>query len=262
MFCCAKFTVSTLCLGILLAGSSSQQVNAAPAETAPEALVSTITEIESAANAQNIELLMSLYGSSFEGPDGFTRAQYQETLSQFWAQYSMLAYEVDLLSWETDGDAFLAETVTTVEGRQQSAGRDWILSAEVRSRQRFENGQVVSQVILSEHTQLQSGAMPPTVAIRLPESVPLGQSFTFDAIVKEPLGNRLLLGRALNEGVTAEDFLTPRPLNLEQLTAGGLFKIGQAPDEADQLWISSVLVREDGVVVDTRRLSVSNKANN
>ncbi|NJN20946.1 MAG: nuclear transport factor 2 family protein, partial [Leptolyngbya sp. RL_3_1] len=42
------------------------------------------------------------------------------------------------------------------------------------------------------------------------------------------------------------------------LAAGGLFKIGNAPDSPDQRWISSVLVRSDGWVIDTRRLNVAN----
>ncbi|NER84283.1 MAG: nuclear transport factor 2 family protein, partial [Leptolyngbya sp. SIO1D8] len=188
--------------------------------------------------------------------DGFTWADYQETLSQFWEQYSTLTYDVNLLSWEADGEAFLVETLTTVEGTGQSSGREFMLTAEVRSRQRVENGQIVTQEILSEQSRLSSGMSPPVVTIRLPESVSLGEQFTFDAIVQEPLGDRLLLGRAFDEGTISEDFLTPRPLDLEQLAAGGLFKIGQAPEKADQRWVSSVLIREDGIVVDTRRLHI------
>ncbi|MBE7380838.1 MAG: nuclear transport factor 2 family protein [Leptolyngbya sp. SIO1E4] len=257
MFHCARSVIPALFVSTALSwGISSQPASAAPAETAPESLVSTIEQIEAAANAQDIEQVMALYSSNFQGPDTFTREQYQETLSQFWAQYTTLSYEVDLLSWEADGDAFIAETLTTVQGLKQNSGRDFTLVAEVRSRQRFENGQVVSQEILAEESHLESGTTPPAVTIRLPESVSPGESFAFDAIVEEPLGDRLLVGRALDEGVTSEDFLSPRPFDLEQLTAGGLFKIGQAPDKADQRWISSVLIREDGIVVDTRRLRV------
>jgi hypothetical protein len=50
--------------------------------------------------------------------------------------------------------------------------------------------------------------------------------------------------------------LTPRPLDLEALSAGGLFKVGKAPMKPDQRWISSILIREDGIVIDTRRLTV------
>ena len=80
----------------------------------------------------------------------------------------------------------------------------------------------------------------------------------FDAIVQEPLGNQRLLGRVIDEGVTADDFTVPRPIDLEPLAAGGLFKIGNAPTNPDQRWISSVLIRSDGWVIDTRRLNVTN----
>ncbi|MEL7314874.1 MAG: nuclear transport factor 2 family protein [Cyanobacteria bacterium J06559_3] len=256
MLRCAKSLVPALLVGTLIGWTLPQKAVAAPPETAPEALLSTIAEIEAAANAQDIEQVMALYSDGFEGPDGATRDDYQATLSQFWEQYLTLAYEVDLLSWEADDNGFLAETLTTVQGTQLTAGREFTLTSEVRSRQRFENGQLVSQEILSEQSRLQSGTTPPTVTINLPESVPPGQSFSFDAVVQEPLGDRLLLGHAIDEGVTIEDFFIPRPVDLESLSAGGLFKVGQAADKTDQRWISSVLIREDGIVVDTRRLRV------
>ncbi len=256
MLRCTKSLVPALIAGTLLGWMLPQKAVAAPPETAPEALLSAISAIETAANAQDIAQVMSLYGETFEGPDGATRDDYQTILSQFWEQYVTLAYEVDLLSWEADGNGFLAETLTTVQGTQLTAGREFTMTSEVRSRQRFENGQLISQEILSEQSRLQSGPTPPTVTINLPESVTPGQSFPFDAIVQEPLGDRLLLGHALDEGVTIEDFFVPRPLDLESLAAGGLFKVGRAPDKTDQRWISSVLIREDGIVVDTRRLRV------
>lgn len=230
--------------------------DAATPDTAPAELVSTIEAIETAANAQNLEQLMALYGGDFQGPDGFTREQYQATLSEFWNQYDSLTYDVELLSWEETPTGLMAETLTTVEGSQLAAGREMRLTAEVRSRQRYENGQVVSQEILAEESRLATGDNPPTVNVQLPEAVAAGAEFNFDAIVEEPLGERLLLGLALDEGVTAEDFLVPRPVDLEALSAGGLFKVGKAPAKTDQRWISSVLIREDGMVIDTRRLTV------
>lgn len=251
-----KTVVSAACASALLGWMMGTSADAATPDTAPAELISTIEAIETAANAQNIDQLMALYGSTFEGPDGFTRDQYQSTLSEFWNQYETLTYEVELLSWEDAGNALVAETLTTVTGSQLAAGRELDLTAEVRSRQRYVNGQIVSQEILSEATRLASGDNPPTVNVQLPETVAPGEEFNFDAIVEEPLGDRLLLGLALDEGVTAEDFLTPRPLDLEALSAGGLFKVGKAPMKPDQRWISSILIREDGIVIDTRRLTV------
>ena len=67
----------------------------------------------------------------------------------------------------------------------------------------------------------------------LPERVVPGEDYGFDAIVQEPLGERYLLGAALDEGTTAEDIFTPRPIDLELLSAGGLFKLGDAPESTD-----------------------------
>lgn len=246
------FWAATLTLGFGIRAAQG-----APAETAPASLTSALTTIEAAANSQDIAGVMAIYGDSFQGADGFTRDQYQSALEQFWGLHSSLSYDVELLSWEGQGNALVAETLTTVTGQRENDGREFTLTSMVRSRQQFVAGQIVSQEILSEESQLQSGSPPPDVIIQLPETVAPGERFSFDAIVKEPLGDRLLLGRAFDEGTTAEDFFVTRPLALEQLSAGGLFKVGQAPNEADQRWISGILIREDGIVITTRRLQVS-----
>lgn len=256
MVSCAKILTSVGCIGAVVGWVLGQPAEAAPPETAPAALVNTLEAIETAANAQDLEQLMALYSPDFVGPDGFTRDAYQTTLSDFWSQYTSLNYEVELLSWESDGTALLAETLTTVEGISLMTGREMQLTAELRSQQRYENGQLVSQEILSEQNQLTAGITPPNITVQLPDTVAPGSQFTYDAIVSDPLGNRLLLGLAFDEGVTAADFLAPRPVGLEALAAGGLFKIGNAPEKTDQRWISAVIVREDGLVIDTRRLVV------
>ena len=64
------------------------------------------------------------------------------------------------------------------------------------------------------------------------------------------------MGVAVEEGVTAEDFFEPRPVVFGLLSSGGLYKVGIAPDEPDNRWVSTVVIREDGMVVETRRLRV------
>ncbi|HEY9888815.1 MAG TPA: hypothetical protein V6D02_10470 [Candidatus Obscuribacterales bacterium] len=251
--------LSAACLGGLLGGLVyGPAAQAAPAATAPAELVAAIEAIEAAANAQNIDQVMALHAPDFEGADGFTAEQYAATLTAFWQQYSRLTYAVELLSWEPSDTGFVAETRTLVDGTQVVSGRAMTLTAEVRSRQEFVNGLVTRQEILTETSRLIAGQTPPNVQVQLPPAVRPGQNFSFDAIVAEPLGDRLLLGVAFDEGTTATDFLTPRPVDLEALSAGGLFKIGKAPAQPDQRWISAVLIRADGMVIDTRRLRVGN----
>ncbi|MEL7521081.1 MAG: nuclear transport factor 2 family protein, partial [Cyanobacteria bacterium J06553_1] len=165
-------------------------------------------------------------------------------------------YRVELQSWEQADNGYTAETVTYIDGTQTVDGQAMTLESVIRSEQTFVAGKVVSQETLSERNQVTSGDMPPTVSVILPEQVTPGESYDFDAIVMEPLGNRYLLGAAIEEGVTATDFFAGRPIELELLAAGGLFKIGEAPEAPDSRWVSALLVREDGLTVVTRRLRV------
>jgi hypothetical protein len=231
------------------------RTQAAPPDLAPAELVNTLEQIETAANAQNLDAVMSYYSESFANGDGFDQSSLRESLGELWQQYDSLTYRVELQSWdETDG-GYVAETVTYIDG-QRRIPRQAVLESVIRSRQQFESGKIVSQEILSERNQLSSGQNPPSVTVILPERIAPGDAYNFDAIVQEPLNDRYLLGVALDEGTTANDFFASRPLNLELLSAGGLFKVGTAPSQPDNLWISGLLVREDGLVVVTRRLRV------
>ena len=249
-------TLSALVIGGLGWGTLAPTAIAAPPDTAPAALNEVLEDIETAANDQDVEAVMDLISADFVHGDGFNATAYATTLEALWATYPDLQYRVELLSWEAEGEGFVAETLTTITGTRVQAGRPFALTATLRSRQRFQGGQLIAQEILSESSQLTAGDNPPNLTVQLPETVAPNQRYGFDAIVQEPLGNRILLGRAFEEGVTAEDFLTPRPISLEALAAGGLFKIGRAPATDDQRWVSGVIVRADGIAIHTRRLNV------
>lgn len=245
-----------LTLSVALGWGLSRPALAASPANAPSDLVQALSQIEAASDSKNLEAVMAFYAPAFASADGFNRAQFEQTLQSFWAQYSDLDYEIELVSWEAGSNGGTAETITRVKGTQVRPDRQMNLTAEVRSRQRFENGKIVYQEVLSEHSQLTSGSQPPTLSVLLPEQIKPGAAYTFDAIVQEPLGERSLLGTALDEGVTPEDFLAPRPLLLDVLNAGGLFKVGQASEQPDSRWISAVVIRENGMTIDTRRLRV------
>ncbi|NJN22541.1 MAG: nuclear transport factor 2 family protein, partial [Leptolyngbya sp. RL_3_1] len=247
-----------LIFGGLLAGAAAGPVLAEPGQPTPAALVSLVDGLEQAANAQDLATVIAFYSADFSHGDGFDRNSYEAALAALWQAYPQLTYDVALVSWEaTTEGGFITETVTQISGTRFERGRDYTLTAEIQSRQRVVNGQITDQEILSEQTRLVAGANPPTVVLNIPKQVSPGDRYPFDAIVQEPLGNQRLLGQVVDEGVTATDFMVPRPVDLEPLAAGGLFKIGNAPDSPDQRWISSVLVRSDGWVIDTRRLNVA-----
>ncbi|MEM6253852.1 MAG: nuclear transport factor 2 family protein [Cyanobacteria bacterium P01_D01_bin.156] len=247
---------SLLSIGVLGMGIYSLPAQAAPPETAPLFLVNALEQIETASNTQDIEAVMALYADDFTNNDGFNYATLEATLPQLWERYDTLNYRVELQSWEeTSNGNIVAETVTYIEG-VQTTPRRLNLESVIRSRQEFQDNQITSQEILSERNQLNSANPSQEIVVILPEQVAPEASYSFDAIVQEPLGERYLLGAALEEGTTAEDFFTPRPLDLELLAAGGLFKLGDAPESEDNLWVSGLLVREDSLMVITRRLRV------
>ncbi|MEM9482876.1 MAG: nuclear transport factor 2 family protein [Cyanobacteria bacterium P01_F01_bin.116] len=246
---------SLFSLSVLGMSLWSVSVQAAPPETAPAALVNALDQMAAASNEQDIEAVMAFYAADFANNDGFSYDTLEATLLQLWERYDTLDYRVELQSWEEVDGGYVAETVTYIDG-VQTTPRRLTLESVIHSRQQFTGDKIISQEILSERNQLNSETTPSEVVVILPERVAPGESYGFDAIVQEPLGERYLLGAVLDEGTTPEDFFVPRPLDLELLSAGGLFKVGDAPGSVDNLWVSGLLIRDDGLVVITRRLRV------
>jgi hypothetical protein len=229
-----------------------------PAATAPASLQQTLDQIETAANGQDLDAVMGYYSTDFTSDTGFDHSQLRQTLETLWQQYDDLTYDIELLDWQAAGPgAYTVETVTRVTGVQVLPDRRLNLEAEVTSRQRIENDQIATQETLTETNRLTAGTTPPTLQVQLPTTLTPGQTFTFDTIVVEPLAGRSLMGVAVDEGVTATDFFEPRPVVFDVLSAGGLYKLGTAPESPDQRWISAVIIREDGLVVETRRVPVT-----
>jgi ketosteroid isomerase-like protein len=229
-------------------------------ETAPPQLKDTLTQIDAAANRRDAQAVMQFYGANFKNSDGLTRASMEQALSQLWKRYPQLTYRTQLKDWKTEGNAIVAETVTSITGTQTSGSATMKLESTMRSRQRFESQKIVQQEILAERTQLTSGANPPNVQVNLPERVGVGQEFNFDVIVKEPLGDNLLLGTALEEAIKPELYTKEPKFKLDLLPAGGIFKLGKAPNAKEDHWISAVLIRGDGMTMVTQRLKVVDRA--
>lgn len=238
-------------------GGGGRQLQAASPESAPAELTAIIEQVETAATAGDVAGVMTSYSPEFTNEDGFTYDTLSAALETLWSRYSNLTYRVELQSWEPAEGGYSAETVTYIDGTQMIDGQSTKLEAVIRSQQTYQDGKIVSQTTLSERNQVMAGDHPPTVSVILPEQVTSGETYEFDAIVTEPLGNRYLLGAAIEEGATATDFFTGRPIELELLAAGGLFKIGAAPPTPDNRWVSALLVRDDGLTVVTRRLRVN-----
>ncbi len=250
-------------LGLAMTVSSALQanrVNAEPPETAPAPLKETLAAIDKAASNHNVQSVLAFYSPNFTHSDGLTRQTLEQALTQLWKRYPNLTYQTELKNWKAEGGGFTAETVTHVTGTQKVGDRELKIDSTLQAQQQFENQKIVRQNILAERSQITSGTNPPNVKLTLPEQVTTGQEFSFDAVVQEPLGNDLLLGTALEEPVKADGFVNPTTLDLELLSAGGIFKVGRAPLTADNRWISAVLVRHDGMTMITQRLRIVNRA--
>jgi hypothetical protein len=250
-----RLTLSVL-LSLSCTVGVSAVVRAATPETAPSELTATLNAIEQAANSGNLEAIMGYYSPNFTHSDNLNRDRFAEALQQLWQDYSNVNYRTELQSWEQQGDRVIAETITYITGTQLRANRNATLEATVRSRQVLQNNQIVSQDILSEESKVFWGENPPTVRINLPERVRPGERYYFDAIVTEPLGDDLLLGTALEQEVNIDRFFETNELEFDLLQAGGLFKQGTAPNSDEDLWLSAVIVRNNGVTTVTRRLRV------
>lgn len=234
----------------------SRLVTAATPDTAPSELTTTLEQIETAANAHQLDAVMAFYDANFQNSDGLNRNAIQKALKDLWERYPQIKYDTELTSWEQQGNQLIAETVTHVQGTYNDQGRIMELESQLRSRQYFQQQKLVKQEILGEQTQLTSGSNPPEVKVLLPEKVKVGSEYGFDVIVQEPLNNELLLGAALEEEVSANRYLEPGTLELEDLPAGGIFKLVQAPQLPDQYWLSAILIRGDGMVMITRRVII------
>jgi hypothetical protein len=251
--------LSSLMVGLMVSWADVAKAQTSP--PAPEAVTQAIAQIDAAANEQQLDDLLKFYSAGFSSADGGTVDTLRETLSALWQRFPDLAYTTTLNNWKQEGNAIVAETTTTLSGTEVLNRRPFRLNATITARQRFEGGQIVSQEVLQEESQLTAGAQPPVLDINIPQQVTVGEEFVFDAIVQEPLGDRFLLGAVLDEPVQAAAIADPSMINLELLSAGGLFKVGEAPEEAQSRWISAVVVRDDGITIVTRRLRVVDAAN-
>ena len=222
----------------------------------PTELRNLLTQMDRAASQGDIKGVMQLYSPNFTHGDGLNAQSLEKSLRAFWQRYPQLRYSTQLQSWKAEGNVIVAETVTNITGAPSANNNNLALNATITSRQRIQGGKIVHQEILSERSLLTSGNQPPQINVNLPQQVRVGQQYTFDAIVQEPLGDDLLLGTAIEEPVEVSKFLNPTSVDLESLRSGGLFKVGRAPSTPGPRWVSAVVLRGNGMTMVTQRLQV------
>lgn len=255
----ALFLLTTSFTAIASIGNLAAR--AATPDTAPPGLVNAITALDNAANKRDLDAVMQFYQPEFKQTDGLTKDKLRQSLESLWQGFKQLQYRTELVSWENNGDLYTVKTITQIKGARGEGDSSFMLDAKLTSSQVYksEGGkwQISRQDILSEKSSLTSGDEPPNVELRLPQKIGVGRQYALDAIVTKPLGNSLLLGAAIEESVTPNDYFKSTTIDLEPLKSGGIFKIGQAPYKTGDRWISVVLVQESGITISSQRLRVS-----
>lgn len=229
---------------------------AEPASTAPASLTQLLNQMETAANNEDIGTVRAAYSNDFTTEAGLSASEMAQKLEQLWETYARLDYQIELESWEKQGDAIVAETVTRLRGLRETQGREILLEATLRSRQRIVDGKITSQEMLSERSQVYIGDNAPRVIVNAPDQIQVGEEFNFDVIVREPVGDDILLGAALEEAVAPDNYLNPRELELEILPAGGIYRIGEASSSPGKRWLSAIVIRKDGITLVSQRLNI------
>ena len=222
---------------------------------APE-VQTLLSEIDRAASAKDPALLQR-FAPDFQSADGLSRTDLARSLEQFWKNFDQVSYTTTVEKADRDRDGWTIETLTEIVATQDTTTLGPAkLTTQVRARQTLRNGAIVRQELLDERTTTQWGSKPPAVRVRLPERVRPGETYTFDAIVQDPLGETLLAGSAIDSPVRPEAYAVPQNAALEPISTGGLFKIGRAPNSPGPRWISAVLVGPEGMTWITQRLDV------
>ncbi|NEP75310.1 MAG: nuclear transport factor 2 family protein [Okeania sp. SIO2G4] len=254
---------SSLLLGLTVSSGIVLSPNftlAQDRDKTPDELTELLKKIDRAASRQDLEDVMDFYSNDFTNSDGLNRESLSEALSKFWQLYKSVEYRTEVKSWEIDGDAIVAETVTYITGVQQMNNRNIRLKSTITSQQRYEDKKIVEQEILAERNQLTSGKNPPTINVNLPLEVEVGKKYNFDVIVAEPLGEQIMLGAAWEEPINENSYdLEPANFQLELLPSGGIFKIGEVIENSQDQWLSAVLMRKGGITISTYRLRVLDK---
>jgi len=231
-------------------------IAAASANEAPSKLHEVLTPLETAANKQKLRAVKKAYHRDFSTTEGLDRKALTKQLKQLWKKYPQLDYEIELKSWEVNGDKMVAETVTNIQGVRQAHGREMRLEAQLRSRQEVVEDKIVSQTILSERSQIYIGDDAPRVSVNSPDQVQVGETFSFDVIVQEPTANERFLGTALEKRVNPNQYMNSQQFDLDMLPSAGIYRLGTAPDRPGKRWLSAIIVGDGGMTLISQRLTI------
>lgn len=252
-----KFLLLIL-VGFSLAVFESKQVKGQSNNNVPSNVLEIITKIDKAASNKNLEIIKEYLSPQFTNSDGLDSQSLKEYLDKFWSRYENLKYTTTVESWQEKDGQLSAITVTNIEGSYESGGKKFVLNSQIKANQIFADNKLIKQEIISEKSEITSGENPPKVRINLPQSVKVGQEFDFDVILEHPIGSDIVLGGVSEQKVSPSLYLEPSSIELDALTAGGIFKRVKLPvtDNQDH-WYSVILIRDGGIRMITQRVKVN-----
>lgn len=248
----------TFILGFYLATIQFNSVKAQSSRSTPPELIELITKIDSAANNQDLESLSQYVSPQFQTTDGLDYETFTQSLTKLWQQYPDLNYRTRIESWEEKEGELIATTLTQIEGSFDSDGRKMNLISDISAKHYFRDDKLIQQEILTEKTEITSGDNPPEVTIKLPKTAKAGSEFDFDVIIIEPLDSDLLIGGAKEEEVSDQLYNESSPIELDALSAGGIFKRVTIPRNSQDRLYSVLLIRADGLRLVTQRVKIEN----
>ncbi len=254
----ARFpSLKFLSITSLIIGLASSNAVAAPpaAPLAPAAISNLLTQIDKSANGKQIAALNSSFAPNYT-VDGLNRTAWEQGLKKLWQRYPNLRYQTAIQSWKAEGGGISVETITSIIGSQTQNSQLSKLTSQLRSRQKIVGGKITQQQVLSENTTITSGSKPPTVELNVPKQLKINEIYDIDAIVTEPLGEDVMMGKVVEQAVSASGYSKPVEYSLDILATGGLFKKAKAPSKPGDYWLSAVLVRAGGITTVTQRVHV------
>lgn len=211
-----------------------------------------INNISVASSQENLTEIKNYLSPEFSSGDGLNNESYLQNLANFWQQYDNLKYQVLINNINTKDNQVIVEVTTVIEGINSNNGQPLNLKTEISARQTFENNQLKREEIIREKSQITSGKNPPEIILKLPTQARLGETFDFDAIIPAPLAGGLLIGGVKEEKITSDLKLNPESIELEALSAGGIFK--RVTMGEGNHWYSAIFIRADGMTLITQRV--------
>ena len=251
-------TVKFLLLLIISGFLTVNKLNSvsAQANNTPREILEIVTQLDLASNNRDVKLIEQYISPNFVNEDGLNYETLNKSLEKVWSQYKDLNYTSQIESWERKNNQLVAIVVTNITGNYEINGLKFELNSTIKSEQFFANNQLVKQNILSEKNEVTSGENPPMVNLNIPEKARPGDEFNLDVILEEPIGSDLVLGAALEDKIDSSLYLKPSNLELEALTAGGIFKKVKLPSIEKDHWYSIILIRDGGLRMITQRVNV------